>query len=141
MKLMYMPEAGTGPADPLLYFGRHAVWRCGDTQTRLFLCDKAQLYRCHMSRQGILCHTELTITAFPFTLTSSPCSEWTTRVSKRTQGPGSGRLCAPSCYCLLPVVLYACEIRSVALKGEHRLGLFGNSVPRRIFGPERDEMT
>jgi hypothetical protein len=38
-------------------------------------------------------------------------------------------------------VLYGCETRSLALRKEHRLTVFENKVPRRIFGPKRDEVT
>jgi hypothetical protein len=37
--------------------------------------------------------------------------------------------------------LYGCEIWSVKLREEHRLRVFENRVLRRIFGPERDEVT
>jgi hypothetical protein len=42
---------------------------------------------------------------------------------------------------ILPVVLYGCEIWSLTLKKEHRLGMFENRVLRKIFGPKRDEET
>jgi hypothetical protein len=42
---------------------------------------------------------------------------------------------------ILPVVLYGCETWSLALREEHRLRVFENRVPRRIFGPKRNEMT
>jgi hypothetical protein len=42
---------------------------------------------------------------------------------------------------ILPVLLYGCEIWSLTLWEEHRLGVFENRVLRRIFGPKRDEMT
>jgi hypothetical protein len=42
---------------------------------------------------------------------------------------------------ILPVVLYGCETWSLTLREEHRLGVFGNRVLRRIFGPKRDEVT
>jgi hypothetical protein len=42
---------------------------------------------------------------------------------------------------ILPVVLHACETLSLTLKEEHRLRVFENRVPRRIFGVKRDEMT
>jgi hypothetical protein len=42
---------------------------------------------------------------------------------------------------ILPVVLYRCETWSLALRGEHRLRVFGNRVLRRIFGLKRDEVT
>jgi hypothetical protein len=38
---------------------------------------------------------------------------------------------------ILPVVLYW----SLTLREEHRLRVFENRVLRRIFGPERDEVT
>jgi hypothetical protein len=41
---------------------------------------------------------------------------------------------------ILPVVLYGCEIWSLALREEHRLRVFENRVLRRIFGPKRDEV-
>jgi hypothetical protein len=41
---------------------------------------------------------------------------------------------------ILPVVLYGCEIWSLALREEHRLRVFENEVLRRIFGPKRDEV-
>jgi hypothetical protein len=41
---------------------------------------------------------------------------------------------------ILPV-LYGCETWSLTLREEHRLRVFENWVLRRIFGPERDEVT
>ena len=41
---------------------------------------------------------------------------------------------------ILPVVLYRCETWSLTLREERRLGVFGNRVLRRIFGPKRDEV-
>jgi hypothetical protein len=38
------------------------------------------------------------------------------------------------------VVLYGCEIWSLTLREEHRLGVFENRVLRGIFGPKRDEV-
>jgi hypothetical protein len=42
---------------------------------------------------------------------------------------------------ILPVVLYGCETWSLTLREECRLRVFENKVLRRIFGPERDEVT
>jgi hypothetical protein len=39
------------------------------------------------------------------------------------------------------VVLYGCETWSLTLREEHRLEVFENRVLRRIFGPNRDEVT
>jgi hypothetical protein len=39
------------------------------------------------------------------------------------------------------VVLYGCETWSLTLREEHRLRVFENRMPRRIFGPKRDEVT
>jgi hypothetical protein len=36
---------------------------------------------------------------------------------------------------------YGCETWSLTLREEHRLWVFENRVLRRIFGPERDEVT
>jgi hypothetical protein len=41
---------------------------------------------------------------------------------------------------LLPAVLYGCETWSVTLWAEYRLGVFGNRVLMKIFGPRRDEV-
>jgi hypothetical protein len=41
---------------------------------------------------------------------------------------------------VLPVVLYGCEIRSLALREEHKLRVFANRVLRGIFGLKRDEV-
>jgi hypothetical protein len=41
---------------------------------------------------------------------------------------------------ILPVVLYGCETWSLMLREEHRLRVFENRVPRRIFVPKRDEV-
>jgi hypothetical protein len=41
---------------------------------------------------------------------------------------------------ILPVVLYECETRSLTLREECKLKVFGNSVLRRIFGPKRKGM-
>jgi hypothetical protein len=41
----------------------------------------------------------------------------------------------------MPVVLYGCEIWSLTLRGKRRLRVFENRVLRRIFEPERDEVT
>jgi hypothetical protein len=42
---------------------------------------------------------------------------------------------------ILPVVLYGCGTWSLTLREEHRLRVPENRVLRRIFGPERDEVT
>jgi hypothetical protein len=42
---------------------------------------------------------------------------------------------------ILPVVLYGCETWSLTLREEHRLRVFENRILRRIFGPNRDEVT
>jgi hypothetical protein len=42
---------------------------------------------------------------------------------------------------ILPVVLYGCETWSLTLREEHRLRVFENRVLRRMFGPNRDEVT
>jgi hypothetical protein len=42
---------------------------------------------------------------------------------------------------ILPVVLYGCETWSLTLREEHRLRVFENRVLRRIFGPNRDQVT
>jgi hypothetical protein len=39
------------------------------------------------------------------------------------------------------VVLYGCETSSLTLREEHRLRAFENRVLRRIFGPNRGEVT
>jgi hypothetical protein len=39
------------------------------------------------------------------------------------------------------MVLYGCEIWSLASREEHRLRVFESRVLRRIFGPKRDEVT
>jgi hypothetical protein len=35
--------------------------------------------------------------------------------------------------------LYGCETWSLTLREEHRLRVFENGVPRRVFGPKREE--
>jgi len=42
---------------------------------------------------------------------------------------------------ILPVVLYGCETWSLTLREVRGLRVFENRVLRRIFGPERDEVT
>jgi hypothetical protein len=42
---------------------------------------------------------------------------------------------------ILPVVLYECETWLLTLREECRLQVFENRVLRRIFGPNRDEIT
>jgi len=42
---------------------------------------------------------------------------------------------------MLPVFLYGCESWSLTLREGHTLRVFENRVPRRIFGPKRDEET
>jgi hypothetical protein len=42
---------------------------------------------------------------------------------------------------IFPVVLYGCETWSLTLREEHRLSVFENTVLRRIFGSNRDEVT
>ena len=42
---------------------------------------------------------------------------------------------------MLPVVLYECATWSLTLREEHRLRVFEDRVLRRIFGPERYEVT
>jgi hypothetical protein len=39
------------------------------------------------------------------------------------------------------VLRYGCETWSLTFREEHRLRVFENRVLRRIFGPERDEVT
>jgi hypothetical protein len=36
------------------------------------------------------------------------------------------------------VVLYGCETWSLIVREEHKLRVFENRVPRRIFGPKKD---
>jgi len=42
---------------------------------------------------------------------------------------------------ILHDVLYGCETWSLTLREERRLRMFENRVLRRIFGPNRDELT
>jgi hypothetical protein len=42
---------------------------------------------------------------------------------------------------ILPVGLYGCETWSLTLREERRLRVFENTVLRRIFGPNKDEVT
>jgi hypothetical protein len=42
---------------------------------------------------------------------------------------------------ILPVVLYGCENWSLTLREECRLSVFENRVLRRVFGPNKDEIT
>ena len=42
---------------------------------------------------------------------------------------------------ILPAVLYGCETWSLTLREERRLRVFENRVLRRIFGPNRDDVT
>ena len=42
---------------------------------------------------------------------------------------------------ILPVVLYGCETWSPMLREERRLRVFDSKVMRRVFGPQRDEVT
>ena len=42
---------------------------------------------------------------------------------------------------ILPVVLYGCETWSLILREERRLRVCEKRVLRRIFGPQRDEVT
>jgi hypothetical protein len=42
---------------------------------------------------------------------------------------------------ILHVVLYGCETWSLTLREERRLRVFENRMLRRIFGPNRDEVT
>jgi hypothetical protein len=42
---------------------------------------------------------------------------------------------------ILPLVLYECETWSLTLREERMLTVFENRVLRRVFGPERDEVT
>jgi hypothetical protein len=42
---------------------------------------------------------------------------------------------------ILPVNLYECEPWPLTLREEHRLRVFENRVPRRVFGPKRDDVT
>jgi hypothetical protein len=42
---------------------------------------------------------------------------------------------------ILPVALFGCETWSLTLREEHKLRVFENMVLRRIFGPEKDEVT
>jgi hypothetical protein len=42
---------------------------------------------------------------------------------------------------ILPVVSYECQTRSLTLKEGRRLWVFENRVLRRVFAPNRDEVT
>jgi len=42
---------------------------------------------------------------------------------------------------ILPLVLYGCETWTLTLREERRLRVFENRVLRRVFGPNRDEVT
>jgi len=42
---------------------------------------------------------------------------------------------------ILLVILYGCETWSLTLREERRLRVFENRVLRRVFGPEKDEVT
>ena len=42
---------------------------------------------------------------------------------------------------ILPVVLHGCGTRSLILRKELMLRVFEDRVLRRIFGPEKDEVT
>jgi len=42
---------------------------------------------------------------------------------------------------ILPVISYKHDAWSTTLREERRLGVFENSVLRRIFGPKREEVT
>jgi len=42
---------------------------------------------------------------------------------------------------ILPVVLYGCETWSLTLRKKRGLRVFENRVLRKIFGPNRDEVT
>jgi hypothetical protein len=42
---------------------------------------------------------------------------------------------------ILPVVLYGCETSSLTLREESRLRVFENRVLRKVFEPEREEVT
>jgi hypothetical protein len=44
-------------------------------------------------------------------------------------------------YYNLAYSFYGCETWSLILREERGLRVFGNRVPRRIFGPKRDEVT
>jgi hypothetical protein len=37
--------------------------------------------------------------------------------------------------------MYGCETWPLTVREEHRLKVFENRVPRRIFGPKREEVT
>jgi hypothetical protein len=41
---------------------------------------------------------------------------------------------------IFPVVLYGCEAWSLTLREEHRLRVFKNRVPRRMFESKKDEI-
>jgi hypothetical protein len=42
---------------------------------------------------------------------------------------------------ILPVVLYDFETESVTLMERHRLKMFKNRLPRKVFGPKRKKET
>ena len=42
---------------------------------------------------------------------------------------------------ILPIILCECETWSLTLRDKCRLRVFVNRVLRRVFGPERDEVT
>jgi hypothetical protein len=42
---------------------------------------------------------------------------------------------------ILPVILYGCETWLLTLREDHGLRVYENRVLRRIFGPQREEVT
>jgi hypothetical protein len=50
-------------------------------------------------------------------------------------------LACSSCLIILLVVLYGCETWSLTLREKRRLRVFENRVLRKVFGPNRDEVT
>jgi hypothetical protein len=41
---------------------------------------------------------------------------------------------------MLSIVVYGCKTSSLTLREDHTLRLFENRVPKRIFGPKRNEI-
>jgi hypothetical protein len=107
----------------------------------IYLIEQYRLRQSSGSHQG---PSEVQHNKWPNRL-NSPKEEIERRLNSATIRPRV--FCLPVCCkkiyktIILPVVLYGCKTWSLTLREEHRLRVFENRVPRRIFGPKRDEVT
>jgi len=84
----------------------------------------------------VVCFFRSPVVAISKTLNSSTFGEFPTYIASFC----SSSISFINAFYTVTVVLYVCETWSLTLSDEHKLRLFENRAPRRIFGPKREDM-